>query len=300
MKETLKKSKGITLIALIITIVILIILTVLVIDLVVDGEIFDNSRETVDETNNRNKELQNTIDRLGEKLDEEKQPKITFAYSPSLDTWTNGDVVVTAAIKEPEEYDLQISRDGTTWESVNTLTYELNGKVYARAVKDGTQVGKTKVGEVTNIDKTPPTVGTIKGYEDMELQNELEFEVDTPGTIIYVSDDFANASTQGIYIEFINGSDNGSGMHKTTYKITSVGSSINDEWEKFYAEYVFDDSNTSLPIIKLDMMGVGDIVSSRLIGEEWTQYNVEVISEDRVGNVSEASFRVNLNVYLLV
>jgi len=340
LKEKVKKSKGITLIALIITIIILLILLAVGIDIAMDGQIFNIAEDAVNKTNHKVGEVQNEVYDLEDEMDDIKQwacqhtfgewviikeatetetgtrervcskcgyiqretipalakeiPEITLSYS--TEEWTKDDVVVTASANK-SGYTIQMSKDGTNWESGNTLTYEANGDVYARAMKDGSQVGSTVEGEVTNIDKTPPTVGTIKGYEDIDLQNEWGFEIDQPDTILYVSNDLADMSTLSMYIEFINGSDNGSGMHKTTYKITSTGSTINDEWEKFYAEYVFDDSNTSLPIIKLDMMGGRGVVNPYVTLEEWSDYMVEVVSEDKLGNVSEATYYVNLYVY---
>ena len=58
-----------------------------------------------------------------------------------------------------------MSKDKTNWETTNSLTYTENGKVYVRLMKDGEQVGDIKEGEVTNIDKTVTTPGSIKAYD---------------------------------------------------------------------------------------------------------------------------------------
>ncbi len=59
-----KKQKGITLIALIITIVILLILAAVTIDVAIDGKLFDTAKDSVDKTNDRVAEEQETIDEL--------------------------------------------------------------------------------------------------------------------------------------------------------------------------------------------------------------------------------------------
>ena len=64
MKMQNKKQKGITLIALIITIVILLILAAVTIDVAIDGKLFDTAKDSVDKTNDRVAEEQETIDEL--------------------------------------------------------------------------------------------------------------------------------------------------------------------------------------------------------------------------------------------
>ena len=60
----MKKNEGITLIALIITVIILVILTALTIDFAVDGKLFENSKKTVGEANNKLGEEQNKVDNM--------------------------------------------------------------------------------------------------------------------------------------------------------------------------------------------------------------------------------------------
>ena len=60
----MKENKGITLVALIITVIILLILSAITIDIAIDGKLFDRSKETVGEANNKLGEEQNRVDGL--------------------------------------------------------------------------------------------------------------------------------------------------------------------------------------------------------------------------------------------
>ena len=60
----MKSNKGITLIALIITIIVLLILVAVSIDIAIDGKLFDRSKETVSQANNKLGEEQNRVDSL--------------------------------------------------------------------------------------------------------------------------------------------------------------------------------------------------------------------------------------------
>ena len=60
----MKKSRGITLVALIITVIILLILAAISIDIAIDGKLFDGSKETVSQANNKLGEEQNRVDSL--------------------------------------------------------------------------------------------------------------------------------------------------------------------------------------------------------------------------------------------
>ena len=81
---------------------------------------------------------------------------VKFAYSPS--GWTNTNVTATASTTITG-FTLQTSTDGTTYTNATSQTYSSNGKIYAR-LTDGTNIGASAVGNVTNIDKTKPTVST--------------------------------------------------------------------------------------------------------------------------------------------
>ena len=80
-----------------------------------------------------------------------------FTYSPS--GWTNTNVVATAST-DVKGFTIQTSKDGKTWASTSSQTLTSNGKVYAR-LWDGEDAGGMLTGNVTNIDKTAPTIGQI-------------------------------------------------------------------------------------------------------------------------------------------
>ena len=80
-----------------------------------------------------------------------------FTYSPS--GWTNGSVTATAST-DVTGFTIQTSTDGKNWTSTASKTLTVNGPVYAR-LWDGTNAGGMLTGNVTNIDKTAPTIGQI-------------------------------------------------------------------------------------------------------------------------------------------
>ena len=79
----MKKSKGITLIALIITIVILLILLAVSVDLIIDGKIFTSAEKAVNGTNEKVAQQQGRVDELMGILDdvEQKQKEHNFQYT---------------------------------------------------------------------------------------------------------------------------------------------------------------------------------------------------------------------------
>ncbi len=86
----------------------------------------------------------------------------TFTYSPT--TWTKGNVSVTIKTTAGSGYTLQYSTNGSTWANYSSaITMTNNGAIYAR-VKDSTgQVGGYATGNVSNIDRTPPSVTVSVG-----------------------------------------------------------------------------------------------------------------------------------------
>lgn len=92
----------------------------------------------------------------------EETPTLSFTYDPPLSQYTNGTVTVTANTNS-SKYTVEMSTDGTNWNSVNSLAYDANGKVYARLTDGTTELE----GEVTNIDKNAPTVE----LEDIDYDN---------------------------------------------------------------------------------------------------------------------------------
>ena len=85
---------------------------------------------------------------------------VTFTYTPS--TPTNGSVTVTISTTIPE-YTLQYSINaGATWQDYTTgIVCTTAGQVIYVRLTDGTNVTNVASGNVTNIDKTNPVVGTV-------------------------------------------------------------------------------------------------------------------------------------------
>ncbi len=82
-------------------------------------------------------------------------PAVTFAYNPS--DWTRGNVITTVNTTT-SGYTLETSLNNSSWSATNQQTRSDNGPVYAR-LKDSTgQVGGVATGNVTNIDKTVPSI----------------------------------------------------------------------------------------------------------------------------------------------
>ena len=86
---------------------------------------------------------------------------VTFSYNPS--GWTKGNVAVSISTTV-KGYTLQYSTNNSTWNNYSSaITMTNNGAIYAR-LKDSTgQVGGTATGNVTNIDKTAPSVSISTG-----------------------------------------------------------------------------------------------------------------------------------------
>ena len=87
-----------------------------------------------------------------------KEGDLEFTSEPS--TWTNTNVKVTVKANiDTKGYKLQTSKDGKKWDNTTTQICSTNGYVYAR-LWDGTNYGGTATGNVENIDKTKPQVGS--------------------------------------------------------------------------------------------------------------------------------------------
>ena len=225
-------------------------------------------------------------------------PKITLSYSTTQDTWTNDDitaedkkwtnknVTVTANFVNPaeddlSEYTIQMSKDGTNWESGNTLTYEANGDVYARAMKDGSQVGDMIDGEV-NIDKTLPNVGTVRVGTDFG-DEYIYYEFDDKNYLEIDSDEYPGYQ---MVIEVTNGSDSESGHEKTTYSILEVD--LNGREEDTLIENIETEN-----VVKVDDGGGMNEPSSRLgSADNNHQYTIEVKTIDKVGNEATKTFTI--------
>ena len=82
-------------------------------------------------------------------------PGVTLSADKS--GWTNGNVIVTAKANA-SGYTLQTSTNNKNWGTTNPITFSQNGTMYARLVDSSGQVGKNGSYNVTNIDKTKPSV----------------------------------------------------------------------------------------------------------------------------------------------
>jgi len=344
LKEKVKKSKGITLIALIITIIILLILLAVGIDIAMDGQIFNIAEDAVNKTNYKVGEVQNEVYDLEDEMDDIKQwacqhtfgewviikeatetetgtrervcskcgyiqretipalakeiPEIALSYSTTQDTWTNDDITaedkkwtnknvtvtanfVNSAEDDLSEYTIQMRKDNGNWENGNSLEYESKGKVSARVVKNGSQVGDMIDGEV-NIDKTPPIVGGIIGYRDIELENEFgTYPLDPE---IGIGIDVTNDGIDTVYIKFINGSDSESGILRTTFTARDLMGIVSQT-------YVLENSTTTLPILAVNLNSMQE-VTSRATGYDEIYYYIEIESVDKAGNTSETGYPV--------
>ncbi len=97
---------------------------------------------------------------------------VEFTYSPS--SWTNGNVTVTAELKEEnlQGYTLKITDSNPVGASKATalgwknaregITVDSNKQVYALLIDSEGQIGGAATGKITNIDKEPPKVFNIE------------------------------------------------------------------------------------------------------------------------------------------
>ncbi len=84
---------------------------------------------------------------------------ITFKYEPQGPT--NRDVVVTSDTTE-NDYTIETSKDGITWEKTTTQTLTDNGTIYSKLVDSTGQSNGVAQLTVNNIDKTPPIIQRVE------------------------------------------------------------------------------------------------------------------------------------------
>lgn len=216
------------------------------------------------------------------KVDSDKKIEnitITFTYSP--DNWTNGNVVVTAST-DMTEYTLQTSIDGQNWMEESSQTYSQNGKVYARLVDDGTQVGEVVEGEVTKIDTVEPEVGTIKVIrENLSTAETEEIFADEEGNFTTVSSRTVQDIQYKLNIELCNGNDDDSGHKSTTYTIEMNGTIC-------YA-------NITEPVT---LTGTSANLSRAIVAPEPAEsYDIIVTTEDNAGNISTKTYYISSSIF---
>ncbi len=93
--------------------------------------------------------------------DTQEIPAGNFTFTKSTNNWTNGNVTVTVGTSVTG-YTLQTSKDGEKWDNTNTQTLTSNGTVYAR-LTDRVNTNTVGTVNVSNIDKTAPTIGSVSG-----------------------------------------------------------------------------------------------------------------------------------------
>ena len=145
----MKKNEGITLIALIITVIILVILTALTIDFAVDGKLFENSKKTVGEANNKLGEEQNRVDNMLNEWDD-----LEIGISGDTTIIVNpGDKANTTTEYEDSNGDIAIIPGGFT---VSGLPEEskIDDGLVIYLIPDGETVDWTNPTEVANAQKT--------------------------------------------------------------------------------------------------------------------------------------------------
>ena len=69
-------------------------------------------------------------------------------------SWTNNNIEVEAETTD-NRYTIQLSKDNENWESVDNITAETNGTIYAR-LTDGVNYGESGIVEISKIDKEGP------------------------------------------------------------------------------------------------------------------------------------------------
>lgn len=236
--------------------------------------------------------------------------EISFTYSHDMETWINEDITVTASVAGNEvaaitneesqplqvaltqvsntniigladEYEIEMKREGEDWTKTNSLTVSQNGKVYARVVKDGNQIGEVHTADIKNIDKEMPAAGKIEVYED---ETEID-KMTLTNNSLSVSSDY----NPEIYVKFINGVDNenGSGILKTTYSISYYGS--------VQYVYVFDDTTTTLPLLQLDLNDASPVMPRFGGSGMETEYTISIETIDKAGNTATDQYTITIS-----
>ena len=145
----MKKNEGITLIALIITVIILVILTALTIDFAVDGKLFENSKKTVGEANNKLGDEQNRVDNMLNEWDD-----LEIGISGDTTIIVNpGDKANTTTEYEDSNGDIAVIPGGFTVSGLEEESTIDDGLVIY-LIPDGETVDWEDPTEVANAQKT--------------------------------------------------------------------------------------------------------------------------------------------------
>ncbi len=101
---------------------------------------------------------QTTTEKIQVELDTITSGNVALTLTPSNTNWTKETVTVNVTSTDTK-YDIQISTDGTNWETKNEITVNANGTIYAR-LYDGINGGEYATYTVGNIDTEDPTITT--------------------------------------------------------------------------------------------------------------------------------------------
>ena len=112
-----------------------------------------------------------------------KQGDVEFIYyidGAVIDkkTWTNKNVTVTAKINSNVDignFKMRTSKDGENWKDSTNQVFSENGTMYV-ILTDGINYGEAATANVTNIDKTAPTVPTVtynSGTNECKWENNI-------------------------------------------------------------------------------------------------------------------------------
>ena len=97
-----------------------------------------------------------------------------ITLEPSTTNWTNKPITITATNTD-ERYEIQLSEDGTNYETTDTITIEQNKEVYAR-LTDGVNAGESTSIAISNID-TSAAVGNIQNTETTSKTFKVEANI---------------------------------------------------------------------------------------------------------------------------
>ena len=164
-------------------------------------------------------------------------------FTPNTIGWTNEDVTITVSTTVAG-YTLQTSKDGNSWETTNSQTFDKNGTIYARVIDSTGQYTGVASVVVANIETTPPTVGTTiakKSSNSSSIVTSLKATDTGTGlskTVYYYKLSTASSYTiaEDVYVA-MNGSTKGATTEQTkehTFSGLQQGKTYN-----FYAE-VYD------------------------------------------------------------
>ena len=202
------------------------------------------------------------LERVDEIYEEMSTIVVKLTQNPEKGTWTSESVTLTGTAQVKEEgkaiTEYAFSKDNTDeatleWVKVDngteiTETKEVteNGTYYFW-IKDEEGNIKRASTEVNNIDKTPPTVGSL--IAKVENANGEDYT-------------FNSWVDKSVYIEKIDGGDNESGHKKTTITILKNGLSV-EEWKDTEGPITLTENGEYTVTVKTED-NAGNVVTSEI------------------------------------